>query len=176
MAYRLGEPHKAEKHFRDAIALDVTDNFLLAAYADFLLAQNRPAEVIALLKSHVRSDTLLLRLALAEKALGAAAAAQHIQALEDRFAAAALRGEQLHLQEEARFRLRLKGDPAGALRIAVENWKTQREPRDAQILIEASAAARNPAAAQSALEWLETSRFEDPVMLRLAAELRAMTK
>ena len=176
MAQRMGEPRTAENHFRTALSLDLTDNFLLAAYADFLLAENRPSEVIALLKNWVRSDTLLLRLALAEKALGLPAAAQHIQALDDRFAAGALRGEQLHLQEEARFRLQLKGDPAGALRVAAENWRTQREPRDATILVEAAVAARSPQSAQPALEWLEASRFEDPGLARLAAKLKAMSK
>ena len=47
------------------LALGVDDNFLLAAYADFLLEQGRAAEVMALLKNWARSDTLLLRLALA---------------------------------------------------------------------------------------------------------------
>ena len=64
----LGEHDRAEQHFREALALGVNDQFLLAAYADFLLDRGRPAEVVALLKQWTRSDTLLLRLALAEKA------------------------------------------------------------------------------------------------------------
>ncbi len=174
MARRLGDPVLAEKHFRSALALGVTDNFLLAAFADFLLDENRPGEVVALLKDWVRSDTLLLRLAFAEKSLNMPTAARRIQALDDRFSEAALRGEQLHLQEEARFRLRLKGDPAGALRLATENWKSQREPRDAAILLESALAARDRAAAKPALDWLEKSGFEDAGVRRTAAGLRAL--
>ena len=176
MARRLGESKLAERHFREALALGVTDNFLLAAYADFLLDEQRPAEAAALLKDWARSDTLLLRLALAEKVLKALSAAQRIQALDDRFTEAALRGEQLHLQEEARFRLHLKGDAAGALKRATENWKTQREPRDAAILLDAALAAGDRAAAQPALDWLEQSGFEDAAMLRAAGALRARAK
>jgi Tfp pilus assembly protein PilF len=176
MAHRLGDPKLAERHFRDALALGVTDNFLLAAFADFLLDENRPGEVAVLLKDWARSDTLLLRLAFAEKALRMATAAQRTQALDDRFSEAGLRGEQLHLQEEARFRLHLKGDPSGALKLATENWKSQREPRDAAILLEAAIAARNPAAAQPALDWLEQSGFEDGAMRRLAGQAKALPK
>jgi len=91
MATRLSDDAGAERHFRDALALGITDNFVLAAYADFLLAHRRAAEVVALLKDWERSDTLLLRLALAEQSLGLPAAARHSQALGERFAAAALR-------------------------------------------------------------------------------------
>lgn len=176
MARRFGDPKLAEKNFREALSLGVTDNFLLAAFGDFLLDENRPAEVAALLKDWARSDTLLLRLAFAEKALNVPTAAQRIQALDDRFSEAALRGEQLHLQEEARFRLYLRGDPAGALMLAAENWKAQREPRDAAILLEAALAARDRAAAQPALDWLEQSGFEDTAMRRIADQVRALAK
>ena len=172
IAGRLQDAGAAERHFRDALALDLTDNFLLAAYADFLLAQNRPADVVTLLKDWTRSDTLLLRLAIAERALKLPAADQHVRALGERFADSAQRGERLHLQEEARYLLELKGDARAALAAAAENWKAQREPRDAAILLEASLAAREPAGARPALEWLEASGFESPVLRRLAGELK----
>lgn len=176
MARRLGQPALAERHFRDALALGVTDNFLLAAFADFLLDEKRPAEVAEMLKAWTRSDTLLLRLALAERALNLPSAAKRVQVLEDRFSEAALRGEQLHLQEEARFRLRLKSDPGGALGLAVENWKAQREPRDAAILLEAGLAARDRQAAQPALDWLDQTGFEDARLRRTADAIRALAK
>jgi len=53
----------------------------------------------------VKSDILLLRLALAEQALKAPKTREHIEALRSRFDAAALRGDKLHQQEEARFDL-----------------------------------------------------------------------
>src|SRR5262245_9729947 len=166
MAWRLEDRAAAERHFSEALALGVNDNFLLAAYADFLLEQGRPKDVIPLLKDWTRSDTLLLRLALAQKLLGAPDAKKHIQALHERFAAAGLRGERLHLAEEARFLLDLKNDAKAALAAAVENWKTQREPRDATVLLRAALAAREPRAAEPALRWLEESRFESAPLHR----------
>jgi hypothetical protein len=172
MAWRLGDAPLAERHFGAALKLGLTDNFLLAAYADFLLEQQRPKEVVALLQDWVRSDTLLLRLAMAEHTLKLPEARAHTQALADRFAAAALRGERLHLGEEARFLLDLKGDARAALAVGLENWKEQREPRDALVVLEAAAAARDAKAAAPVLQWLDDTGFESERMRRVAASLR----
>jgi len=169
---RFGEPARAERHFREALALGVRDDFLLAAYADFLLAQGRPQEVGALLKKWGQSDNLLLRVALAAKAQNLPEAQKHAQALGERFAAAGLRGERLHLAEEARYLLDLKGDPKAALAAASENWKSQREPRDAAVLLESALAAGDRKAAAPALRWLDESGFEDARLRRLAAQLK----
>jgi Tfp pilus assembly protein PilF len=171
MALRAGNKTQAEKHFREAIATGVTDGFVLAAYADLLLEEKRPAEVVTLLKDWVASDILLLRLALAEQALRAPLAAAHQQALADRFAAAALRGDKLHQQEESRFALQLQGDAAKALALAVENWTSQREPRDARVLMEAALAHGDAAAAKPALDWMASTGFEEPRYRELAAAL-----
>lgn len=172
LAWRLSDPARAERHFREALGLGLTDNFLLAAYADFLLEQGRHAEVVRLLENWVRSDTLLLRLALAERALKLPAAKAHEQALADRFAAAALRGERLHMGEEARFLLELKSDPRAALAVAAENWKSQREPRDAAVFLQAAADSGDARTAEPALRWLQESGFESSRLHRLAASLR----
>ena len=174
MAWRSGEPAAAEKHFRRALSLGVDDNFLLAAYADFLLERGRAAEVVPLLKSWARSDTLLLRLALAARALKLPEDAKYSRTLGDRFAEAALRGEKLHLQEEARYLLELKGDARAALAAANENYRTQREPRDALVLLEAALAARDPVAAVPALQWLESSGYEDRRTREAAAKLKGL--
>jgi len=176
MSLRQGDVKQAEEHFRAALALNVRDQFLLAAYADFLIDQGRPAEVVALLRDWVRSDILLLRLALAEKALGAPAAKEHIEALRSRFDAAALRGDKLHLQEEARFNLTLLGQKEKALALAQENWKLQREPRDARLLLEAALAMNDSGAGKDALEWLERSGHEDPGLRRTAEKLKALRR
>jgi Tfp pilus assembly protein PilF len=172
MAWRLEDTAAAERHFRAALALGVKDNFLLAAYADFLLEQKRPRDVVALLKG-MHSDTLLLRLALAEKQLGMKEAEAHIRTLGERFAAAALRKERLHLAEEARYQLDLKGDARAALAAAAENWRLQqREPRDAAILLEAALAVRDPGPALPALRWLDESGFQSRKLRALAEKLK----
>ena len=172
MALRQGKDELAERHFKAGLALGVTDGFILAAYADFLLDHQRPAEVVPMLRDWERSDILLLRLALAERAAKLPGAAAHIAMLKDRFDAAAMRGDKLHQQEEARFHLYLQDDAPGALRLAEENYHLQREPRDARILLEAALAAKQPRAAQPALDWLRASGYEDPLYAKLAQQLQ----
>jgi hypothetical protein len=172
MALRLGRDELAERHFKAGLALGVTDGFILAAYADFLLDRGRPAEVAPMLKDWERSDILLLRLALAEQAAKDPSAAQHIAMLKQRFAASALRGDKLHLQEEARFHLYLLGDAPGAVRLAEENYRLQREPRDARILLEAALAAKQFQSAQPALDWLRASGYEEPLYAKLAQRFK----
>ena len=172
MAQRLDDKARAERHFREAIATGYPDGFVFAAYADFLLDENRPAEVLSLLRDREQSDILLLRLALAAKAVQSAEAPKHQRTLADRFAASALRGDRLHLQEEARFELYLRQDAAAALRLATDNWSAQREPRDARLLMEAALAAGTPTSAAPALRWMDTTAYEDPRYRALAARLR----
>jgi predicted Zn-dependent protease len=169
---RLGHAPQAEAAFRQALGAGPSDVYLLAAYADFLLDQGRAAEVLTLLQGRGRADVLLLRLALAARATGDAGAAAHASALAARFAAARLRGDVSHRKEEARFRLALGGDVAGALTLARENWAEQREPADARVLLEAALAARDRAAAEPALQWMAASGVESQALAALASRLK----
>ncbi len=173
MAVRLQRWPEAEAHFKEALQLGVTDQFLLGAYADFLLQQKRPAEVLTLLAGWERSDILLLRLAMAGRALNDPRAAGWAAQLRDRFTAAAQRGDRLHEQEAARFELDIEGNPAKALDLASRNYKAQKEPRDAEILMRAAVAAKQAKAAQPALDWLRTNKYEDPALASLAEQLAA---
>jgi len=173
MANRLQRTTETQAHFKEALRLGVTDQFLLAAYSDFLLQQKRPAEVATLLADWERSDVLLLRLALAGKALGDSRAASWAGQLRDRFAAAAQRGDRLHEQEAARFELDVEGNPAKALELAMRNYQVQKEPRDAEILMRTALAADQAKAAQPALDWLRTTHYEDPALARMADQLAA---
>jgi hypothetical protein len=173
MAIRLQQKEVAETTLKSALKLGVIDQFLLGAYADFLLAQQRPAEVLTLLAGWERSDILLLRLAMAGQATKDARAADWTGQLRDRFEAAARRGDRLHEQEAARFELDLEGNAAKALAAATSNYTVQKEPRDAEILMRTAIAAKQAKAAQPALDWLRTSRYEDPSLDKLAAQLAA---
>jgi len=172
LAARQGRAADADRHYRRALELGVDSQLLLANYADFLLDEGRHADVVRLLREWTRADVLLLRLTLAEQALGAAEFKTHAQMLRERFAAAALRGDTLHRQEESRFQLLIEGNVARALDLAVANWAIQREPYDARILLEAALAAGRRDAAQPVLDWLAQSRHEDPRIAALAGKLQ----
>lgn len=170
-----GQPAQAERHYREALALGKDDGYLLAAWSDFLLDNQRPDEVIQWLATWEASDGLLLRLAEAEAVLQRPAATAHIQALDDRFAAAKLRGDTTHRAEEARFQLRLRKNPVLAVQLAVANYQEQKEPRDARVLLESALAAQDHSAAQAAQAWLQSSGFEDPRLRGLAAQMARLT-
>ncbi|MCM2253324.1 MAG: hypothetical protein NDJ19_13260 [Ramlibacter sp.] len=173
MAIRLERWDEAQAHFDEALRQGVTDQFLLGAYADFLLMRQRPAQVLALLADWERSDILLLRLALAGRALNDGRAAGWAAQLRDRFAAAARRGDRLHEQEAARFELDIEGRPDRAVVLAVRNYAQQKEARDAEILMRSALAARQPQAARPALDWMRANGYQDPALARLAGELAA---
>ncbi|MBI1817605.1 MAG: hypothetical protein HYR72_21725 [Deltaproteobacteria bacterium] len=173
IAARLGDATAADAHFKQAIALGVPDDYLLAAYADFLLDQGRANAVIDLLADATRADALLLRLALAEKMAAAPGLDEHVETLRDRFAAAHLRGDTVHRREEALFALHLLKQPAPALRLARENWAVQREPSDARVLLESAIANGEPRAAQPVLDFLAQTKLEDTQLAALGERLRA---
>lgn len=175
---RQGRDAEAGKHFEAAITLlrasGEHDPYLLTAYADYLLAAGRAAEARELTRDSRQIDNLLLRLALAQAALGDPALKDSLAQLDARFTEAGLRGGSVHLREEALYALKLQHDAARAVALATQNWQSQREPADARLLLEASLAAAQPAAAQPALAWLKQTGIEDPALHRLADALRTL--
>jgi tetratricopeptide (TPR) repeat protein len=168
---RIGAIRDAEQYFAEAFKVGIKEQYLLSAYADFLLDQGRHQDVVSLLRSETRADGLLLRLALAEQALGIPSSKHHITELAARFAASRERGTSVHVREEARFTLALLKDAKQALPLAQANWNVQREPADARILLETALASRNRAAAQAAIEWLKTNHVEDFRLQQLAKQI-----
>lgn len=172
ISQRLGMVAAAEGHFRQALDLGIVDTFLLAAYSDFLLQQQRPEQVETLLKTKIRSDTLLLRLVLAEKILRLPSATESEATLAARYAAAQLRGDTVHQQEEAQFELKVRKNASRALVLAQSNWRVQLEPRDAAIYLEVALALKDPGAAGPVLAWLDSSHIEDQRLRNLAKALK----
>jgi Tfp pilus assembly protein PilF len=171
-AERLGDWPLAEAHYLQALRLLPHDNFLMVAYADFLLDRARPKEVMTLLAGHEQSDTAFLRLALAQSALHSEQVGRYTWIMAARFQALALRGSDFFGREQARFALELQHDPQAALDLARRNWQVQREPWDTRLLLEAALAAKQPQAANDALAFLQRSKLEDAIIEPLARELR----
>ena len=169
MGARAGMVREAEAHFGAALALDAADNYLLCAYADFLLDFDRSQEVVALLRDKTRADPLLLRYALALQAQNSKELPAQVEQLRDRFEASRLRGDRVHLREEARFTLHLLNAPQAALTLAQENWQVQKEPADVRILLEAALAADDAGAVDAVKEWLKNSQLEDVQLQRIVA-------
>jgi Tfp pilus assembly protein PilF len=177
MAQRRGAAAIADARFRAALRPAPRDTYLLGAYADFLLDAGRNKEAAALLAPHARVDGLLLRHALALRNSGRARdLAPELAELAARFDAGERRGDGIHLREQARFELALRGDARRALAIARRNWDVQKETLDARILLEAALATRDVAAARPVLDWMRGARVEDVQLARLAAQFDPQLK
>jgi Tfp pilus assembly protein PilF len=171
-AERLGDWPLAEARYRQALALEPQDNFLLVAFADFLLDRGRAPEVLTLLENHAQSDTAFLRIALAHSALHSSDAARYVWIMGARFEALAFRGADYFGREQARFALELQHDPQRALEMAQRNWQLQRAPWDARVLLEAAVAAQAPNASAQVLAFLKQTQLQDPIIESLAQRLR----
>lgn len=175
IAHRRGDG-AAEAHFKAALNAGERDLYLLGAYADWLLDQQRAADVIALLQNETRVDALLLRLALAQQALKRPEAAASIEALRERFDASHARGDTVHQRENARFELQLRNDPRSALPYALADWQVQREPADVRVLAEAAVAAKDDAAIGIVKRWLADTQLEYRAVAALVGSAEANAK
>lgn len=174
-AARTGAVQEAEQYFTEAFEVGIKDHYLLGAYADFLLDQGRYRDVISLVQHEIKSDGLLLRLALAEQALKLPTFQSHTAELVARFTASRDRGTTVHVREEARFTLTLLHNAGGALSLAQANWNVQREPADARILLESALAGKNRPAAQPVLDWMIRNHVEDQRLQQLAKQVQEVT-
>ncbi len=175
IATRTGVIEEAEQAFAEAFKVGIKDQYLLGAYADFLLDQGRYRDVVAMLQHETKADGLLLRLALAEQALNIPWFQNHKAELASRFSAGRERGTATHVREEARFMLTILHDAQQALPLARANWNVQREPADARILLESALQARDSVAAQPVIEWLRTNHVEDLRLKDLARQIQEKT-
>ncbi|MBX6420096.1 MAG: tetratricopeptide repeat protein [Nevskia sp.] len=171
-ARSLGHDALAERHFQAGLQAAPGDNFLLADYADLLLDLGRNGEALALVKDYSASDTSFLRQVLAEQRLGLPQAQADAAQMAARFADEARRGSRLYLREQARFVLEVERDPARALALAQDNWRSQRAPEDARLLLAAALAADQPAVAAPAVALVERTHLEDPRVRELLRRLR----
>lgn len=177
MAARRGDAAGAETRYRRALALAPHDAYLSAAYADFLLDQHRPDEVLALVRDQTRVDTLLLRRALALQMMPGQEKAQAADEAElsARFKADRQRGDIVHRREQARFELALRQNPAGALELARQNWAVQKEAPDMRVYLEAALQADDAAAAAPVADWVRNYHVEDVAVRRLLQQLKTKT-
>jgi predicted Zn-dependent protease len=165
-AIRLGKKQQAEKYFKQALALPLRDAYLLRTYSDYLLYEDKPKQVLALLKDETQDDALLLRLTVAAQHANETVLSEKYQKLLlSRYKAASLRGSQLHQRDEALFLLEFKQNDKVALKraldLAINNWKIQKEPDDALILLRAARVNQSTSQIKVIRDWISTHNLQD---------------
>ena len=172
LSIQRGDTARALATLEGIVARDPDDAYARAALADALLASHRAADASALLAGHEQIDSALVRRAIAEHVAHGPDEIRMVQAMRDRIAAAAERGDRIHLREEARFDLEVEADPARAVKIAVDNWNIQKELADARLLAQAAVASRVPAAAAPVVQWARATGVHDAELDRWMSQLQ----
>jgi Tfp pilus assembly protein PilF len=148
--------------FQKAVAMAPNDVRTLASYARHLRTTGRPAQSLALLSRAPESDGLQLQRALAAHAAGTPEAGALALAQERRYNTAYAAGGEPELRDAAEFRLTLRGDPAGALKLALRNFEDQRDREDVDILRRSALAAGRPDALAPMEAWAESQGLSKP--------------
>jgi hypothetical protein len=171
LATMRGDSDAAAAHASAALATDPDDAYARNLLADIALATGHAARASVLLAGREQIDSHLVRRAIAEHELRGPDAARLVAMMRARIAAAAERGDRIHLREEARFALAVDLDAARAVRIARDNWGIQKELADARLLAEAAVAARDADAAAPVIAWARTTGVRDAELDRHLARL-----
>ena len=175
IAASLGQFETADKHYREALAIDGGSLHLKRAYADFLLDHQHPQPVLKLLVEHESDNGCLLLMAIAANRMGMKERAAALKSkMAVRFEEIRLRGNQPHGRFESRYELELNDNPEKALEVALQNWELQKENRDARAVLESALAAKNFAAAASTIEFVKSSGNEDVAMTQLVRALEKL--
>lgn len=175
IALRLGDEPRAEDFLGAALAGRPT-LYTQLMYVDLLTAQNRLREARRFVDGLPATDAVLIRRA----ALARAADDHHFGSyraeLKQRMAALALSGHTGHDREVALYHLFVNDNPKAAAEAATENWSIQRESIDAHLLLEAAVAIGQPEVAGPVLAWMQENSSDDVRLLKLQAELEAISR
>ena len=168
---RLADVEAARRHYEQALSVTDADAYTLLSFADFLLDQREYGQVIALFDRYPEYADLVLRAALAAKAMNAVNTGQLARRLREQYVAHQRRGDFAPSRDYARFLLDIEGRASAALDAALINWQSQREPADALIVVRAAIAAGRPAAAEPVVTFIRQHRLEDVRLAPLLTQI-----
>jgi Tfp pilus assembly protein PilF len=171
IAARLDDVQAAQGHYANALSASDPDAYTLLTYADFLLDQNAFQQVTQLFERHPAHQDLLLRAALAARLANKPESAALARRLREQYAAHQRRGDFAPSRDYARFLLDIENDANGALNAALTNWRSQREPADARIVVRAAIAAGKPEAAAAVIAFIRQNKLEDARLTALFASM-----
>jgi len=161
MAVRSGKYGVAEKYYQQGLKLKNHDYYILTNYADLLLKQHRNDLVVSLLSEYAFVDKLLLRLAQAGIKSGDSLSEKYVAQLESGYRLNELRGEKVHLRDQAIFYFKVKNNIEKALSLARRNWRVQKEPADIKLLLNLLIKSGNKLETNNVAEWVSGQFLED---------------
>lgn len=161
LAAREKDLELAARLYERAMRMEDPPLYLVAEFVDVLLKNDEPMRALAVLERNTKNSALLVREAMALQALGRNEWRDVDDTLQELFELEQRRGEAIHLRERAAWALYVRHNADAALQIAHQNFSTQKEPEDVQLLIDAANAANRPDAATPARRFLEKFRPQE---------------
>ncbi len=180
LRYHQGEAYRAAGQYPQAIAvwekhLQARPNAHLVrlSLAELLNQQGLFAQAKRATDSSSPTDALLVQALLASRGLKDGNTQQLADQFESRMSNQALRGESLIERPTMVYLITYGRDNAQGLQLAADNWRSQHEPADAVLLVQAALKANQPRLARPVLDWMAATGYTDPVLKALAAELQS---
>jgi hypothetical protein len=188
--YHLGEAYRVADQAAQAIALwekhlqtRPESHFIRLALCDLLNREGQFDKALRYAAQDNPSDGLLIQTLMAHHGMAQGAKAPPLvaakvqslaQQFDERMAAQDLRQDALIERPRMIYLIRFGKDVKAGLAMAADNWRTQNEPADGLLLLEAAVLLKQPQAAQPVLQWLEKTKYADPAMTPLVAQLKKM--
>lgn len=160
IAAQAGLP-EAKVHWQRVVKATPDDLYVRAQLADWHLGKGHFEQVLTLTRGFEAVDTLAVIRAIAMERVGHPGSSELNSRLRQRFEEARWRGALLHARDVARFELDIENQPQEALRLAIENWESQREPLDTRLLLRSALAANDTVQYQRVRDWLKEQGQSD---------------
>ena len=173
-AYRVGgQSDMAIATWKKQLKITPKSHAIKLSLAELWVQEGQYLQVKQMSGSVASTDALLMQYILAYKRLQDPAEKNLATLLESRLNSQSLRQEKLIERPQLIYFIDYANDPAAGLRLSIENWKIQQEPRDAVLFLKAALALNQPQAAQSVLAWIEKTNYSDPQIKELRARLKS---
>jgi len=173
-AYRVaGQPDLAISTWQKQLKITPKSHIIKLSLAELWVQQGQYLLAKQISASAAPTDALLMQSVLASKGLKDPAEKDLSALFESRLKAQSMRQEALIERPHLIYLIDYANDPAAGLRLSIDNWKIQQEPRDAVLFLKAALAANQAQAANVVLAWLEKTHYTDPQIQPLVARLKA---
>ena len=173
-AYRVaGQPDLAIATWKKQLKITPKSHIIKLSLAELWVQEGQYLQVKQMATSVAATDALLMQYILAYKGLKDPAEKNLAVLLESRLKSQSLRQEALIERPQMIYFIDYANDPAAGLRLSIDNWKIQQEPRDAVLFLKAALALNQAQAAQTVLAWIEKTNYVDPQIKELRTRLKA---
>lgn len=176
-AYRVaGQNALALSVWKKQLNLTPQSHLIRLSLAELLNQQGMFAEAHKVSNIDTPSDALLVQALLASRGLKDRNEVKLDKLIAARLATQALRNESLIERPKLIYLIDYGKDPVAGLKLSIDNWQLQQEPRDAVLFVKAALLTQQASSAQPVLAWAEKTKYNDPQLAALLLQLKHKLK